>query len=90
VEREQLIRHAWLPPAEAFGLIALFMVGAALGGLLVAAALTGGPRLGWLPNQLLWAALVAGGLCAARWPIIGSIAPRSGSRPAVPWRLARS
>jgi uncharacterized membrane protein YoaK (UPF0700 family) len=31
----------------------------------VAAALTGGPRLGWLPNLLLWAALVAGSLCGA-------------------------
>jgi uncharacterized membrane protein YoaK (UPF0700 family) len=128
----------WLPAAEALGLIALFVVGAALGslivlgrnaycqcwlllaegGLLVAsalcyafglpntavaaivlamglenavfqidggaglgltyvtgalvkvgqqivAALTGGPRFGWLPNLLLWAALVAGSLCGA-------------------------
>jgi uncharacterized membrane protein YoaK (UPF0700 family) len=31
----------------------------------VAAALTGGPRFGWLPNLLLWAALVAGSLCGA-------------------------
>jgi uncharacterized membrane protein YoaK (UPF0700 family) len=31
----------------------------------IAAALTGGPRLGWLPNLLLWAALVAGSLCGA-------------------------
>jgi uncharacterized membrane protein YoaK (UPF0700 family) len=29
-------------------------------GQLLAAALTGGPRLAWLPNLLLWAALVAG------------------------------
>jgi uncharacterized membrane protein YoaK (UPF0700 family) len=128
----------WLPAAEAFGLIALFVVGAALGSLIVlgrnaycqcwlllaeggllvasalcyafgwtntavaaivlamglenavfqidggaglgltyvtgalvkvgqqiAAALTGGPRFGWLPNLLLWAALVAGSLCGA-------------------------
>jgi uncharacterized membrane protein YoaK (UPF0700 family) len=128
----------WLPAAEAFGLIALFVAGAALGSLIVlgrnaycqcwlllaeggllvasalcyafgwtntavaaivlamglenavfqidggaglgltyvtgalvkagqqvAAALTGGPRLGWLPNLLLWAALVAGSLCGA-------------------------
>ncbi len=31
----------------------------------IAAALTGGPRFGWLPNLLLWAALVAGSLCGA-------------------------
>jgi len=128
----------WLPAAEALGLIALFVAGAALGSLIVlgrnaycqcwlllaeggllvasalcyafgltntavaaivlamglenavfqidggaglgltyvtgalvkvgqqvAAALTGGPRLGWLPNLLLWAALVAGSLCGA-------------------------
>ena len=30
-----------------------------------AAALTGGPRWGWLPNLLLWAALVMGVLCGA-------------------------
>jgi uncharacterized membrane protein YoaK (UPF0700 family) len=34
-------------------------------GQLVAAALTGGARWGWLPNLLLWAALVAGGVCGA-------------------------
>jgi uncharacterized membrane protein YoaK (UPF0700 family) len=128
----------WLPAAEALGLIALFVIGAALGSLIVlgrspfrqcwlllaeagllaasalchavglantavagivlamglenavfqihggaglgltyvtgalvkagqqiAAALTGGPRFGWLPNLLLWAALVAGSLCGA-------------------------
>jgi uncharacterized membrane protein YoaK (UPF0700 family) len=39
-------------------------------GQLMAAALTGGARFGWLPNLLLWAALVAGGVCGAltyRW-----------------------
>jgi uncharacterized membrane protein YoaK (UPF0700 family) len=34
-------------------------------GQLLAAALTGGPRFGWLPNLLLWAALVAGSTCGA-------------------------
>jgi uncharacterized membrane protein YoaK (UPF0700 family) len=34
-------------------------------GQLLAAALTGGPRFGWLPNLLLWAALVAGSACGA-------------------------
>jgi uncharacterized membrane protein YoaK (UPF0700 family) len=34
-------------------------------GQLIAAALTGGARWGWMPNLLLWAALVAGSLCGA-------------------------
>jgi len=34
-------------------------------GQLVAAAMTGGPRWGWLPNLLLWAALVAGAAAGA-------------------------
>jgi uncharacterized membrane protein YoaK (UPF0700 family) len=34
-------------------------------GQLVAAALTGGPRRAWLPNLLLWAALVTGAVCGA-------------------------
>jgi len=34
-------------------------------GQLLAAALSGGARLGWVPNLLLWAALVAGGVCGA-------------------------
>jgi uncharacterized membrane protein YoaK (UPF0700 family) len=34
-------------------------------GQLLATALTGGPRWGWLPNLLLWAALVAGAACGA-------------------------
>src|ERR1700736_1843619 len=32
-------------------------------GQLAAMALTGGPRWGWVPNLLLWAALVAGSFC---------------------------
>ncbi len=34
-------------------------------GQLLAAALTGGERWAWLPNLLLWAALVAGAVCGA-------------------------
>jgi uncharacterized membrane protein YoaK (UPF0700 family) len=34
-------------------------------GQLIAAALSGGARWGWVPNLLLWAALVAGSLCGA-------------------------
>jgi uncharacterized membrane protein YoaK (UPF0700 family) len=34
-------------------------------GQLLADALRGGPRFGWLPNLLLWAALVAGSSCGA-------------------------
>jgi uncharacterized membrane protein YoaK (UPF0700 family) len=34
-------------------------------GQLIAAALTGGARWGWMPNLLLWAALVTGSLCGA-------------------------
>jgi uncharacterized membrane protein YoaK (UPF0700 family) len=34
-------------------------------GQLIAAALSGGARWGWLPNLLLWAALVTGSLCGA-------------------------
>ncbi len=34
-------------------------------GQLLAAAMTGGPRWGWLPNLLLWAALVAGAVAGA-------------------------
>jgi uncharacterized membrane protein YoaK (UPF0700 family) len=34
-------------------------------GQLLATALTGGPRWGWAPNLLLWAALVAGAACGA-------------------------
>jgi uncharacterized membrane protein YoaK (UPF0700 family) len=34
-------------------------------GQLIAEALTGGPRWGWAPNLLLWAALVTGSVCGA-------------------------
>jgi uncharacterized membrane protein YoaK (UPF0700 family) len=34
-------------------------------GQLLAAAMTGGPRWGWLPNLLLWVALVAGAVFGA-------------------------
>jgi uncharacterized membrane protein YoaK (UPF0700 family) len=34
-------------------------------GQLIAAALSGGARWGWIPNLLLWAALVTGSLCGA-------------------------
>jgi uncharacterized membrane protein YoaK (UPF0700 family) len=34
-------------------------------GQLIAAALSGGARWGWMPNLLLWAALVTGSLCGA-------------------------
>jgi uncharacterized membrane protein YoaK (UPF0700 family) len=34
-------------------------------GQLLAEALTGGPRWGWAPNLLLWAALVTGSVCGA-------------------------
>jgi uncharacterized membrane protein YoaK (UPF0700 family) len=45
-------------------------------GELAAAALTGGPRWAWLPNLLLWAALVAGVVCGAwayRWINLAAI-----------------
>src|SRR5580693_3391986 len=34
-------------------------------GQYLAVAVTGGDRLGWVPNFLLWAALAAGGVCGA-------------------------
>jgi uncharacterized membrane protein YoaK (UPF0700 family) len=42
----------------------------------LAAALTGGARWAWLPNLLLWAALVAGSVCGAlayHWINLGAI-----------------
>ena len=45
-------------------------------GQLLAAALTGGPRWAWLPNLLLWAALVIGVVCGAvayRWINLAAI-----------------
>jgi uncharacterized membrane protein YoaK (UPF0700 family) len=53
------------------GLGLTYMTGALVKvGQLAAAALTGGRRWAWLPNLLLWAALVAGAVCGAgayRW-----------------------
>jgi len=45
-------------------------------GQLIAAALSGGAWFGWLPNLLLWAALVAGSLLGAlayRWINLAAI-----------------
>ena len=45
-------------------------------GQLAAAALTGGRRWAWLPNLMLWAALVAGAVCGAyayRWINLSAI-----------------
>ena len=45
-------------------------------GQLLADALMGGPRFGFLPNLLLWAALVFGSLCGAlvyHWMNLGAI-----------------
>lgn len=45
-------------------------------GQLLAAAVTGGPRWGWVPNVLLWAALVAGaagGALAYHWINLAAI-----------------
>lgn len=45
-------------------------------GQLIAAALAGGARWGWLPNLLLWAGLVAGAVCGAlayRWINLAAI-----------------
>jgi uncharacterized membrane protein YoaK (UPF0700 family) len=59
------------------GLGLTYMTGALVKvGQLAAAALTGGPRWGWLPNLLLWAALVAGAVCGAgayRWINLAAI-----------------
>jgi uncharacterized membrane protein YoaK (UPF0700 family) len=45
-------------------------------GQLIATAVTGGDRFGWVPNLMLWAALVAGSLCGAlgyHWINLGAI-----------------
>jgi uncharacterized membrane protein YoaK (UPF0700 family) len=45
-------------------------------GQLIATAVTGGDRFGWVPNLLLWAALVLGGVCGAlayHWINLGAI-----------------
>src|SRR5258708_8293295 len=48
------------------GLGLTYVTGALIkAGQQIAAALTGGPRFGWLPNLLLWAALLPGPLSAA-------------------------
>jgi len=48
------------------GLGLTYMTGALVKvGQLAAAALTGGRRWGWLPNLMLWAALVIGAICGA-------------------------
>ena len=48
------------------GLGVTYMTGALVKvGQLAAAALTGGRRWGWLPNLMLWAALVIGAICGA-------------------------
>jgi uncharacterized membrane protein YoaK (UPF0700 family) len=48
------------------GLGLTYVTGALVkGGQLIAAALSGGDRWGWMPNLLLWAALVAGSVCGA-------------------------
>jgi uncharacterized membrane protein YoaK (UPF0700 family) len=59
------------------GLGLTYMTGALVKvGQLAAAALTGGKRWAWLPNLLLWAAMVAGaicGACAYRWINLAAI-----------------
>jgi uncharacterized membrane protein YoaK (UPF0700 family) len=59
------------------GLGLTYMTGALVKvGQLAAAALTGGRRWAWLPNLLLWAALVAGVVCGAwayRWINLAAI-----------------
>jgi uncharacterized membrane protein YoaK (UPF0700 family) len=45
-------------------------------GQLMAAALTGGKRFAWVPNLMLWAALVGGSVCGAlayQWLSLGAI-----------------
>jgi uncharacterized membrane protein YoaK (UPF0700 family) len=45
-------------------------------GQFIATAVTGGDRFGWVPNLLLWAALVLGGVCGAlayHWINLGAI-----------------
>jgi uncharacterized membrane protein YoaK (UPF0700 family) len=59
------------------GLGLTYMTGALVKvGQLAAAALTGGRRWAWLPNLLLWAAMVAGAVCGAysyRWINLSAI-----------------
>jgi uncharacterized membrane protein YoaK (UPF0700 family) len=62
---------------EGGGLGLTYVTGALVkAGQLIAAALTGGARLAWLPNVLLWAALVLGavlGAAAYRWINLAAI-----------------
>ena len=62
---------------EGGGLGLTYITGALVkAGQLIAAALTGGARLAWLPNVLLWAALVVGavlGAAAYRWINLAAI-----------------
>jgi len=58
-------------------------------GQLAAAAIVGGPRWAWLPNLLLWAALVVGSVGGALVSA-GSIFPRSGLQPVSRWRSPAS
>jgi len=60
-------------------------------GQLMAVALAGGSRWGWLPNLLLWAALVVGALCGAlayRWINLAAIWFAAGSAFALSASLA--
>ena len=59
-EDQGSLRMAVFPHAEPYPSGALVKAGQ-----LIAAALTGGPRLGFVPNLLMWAALVAGALLGA-------------------------
>jgi uncharacterized membrane protein YoaK (UPF0700 family) len=62
---------------EGAGLGVTYITGALVKvGQLAAASLIGGARWTWLPNLLLWAALVAGGVCgvfAYRWIDLAAI-----------------
>ena len=62
---------------EGGGLGLTYITGALVkAGQLIAAALTGGARLAWLPNVLLWAALVVGAVLGAlgyRWINLAAI-----------------
>jgi len=67
--RSPLIHHYWLRTLGiegGSGLGVTYVTGALVkAGQLIAAALTGGARWGWLPNVLMWAALVAGAAAGA-------------------------
>jgi uncharacterized membrane protein YoaK (UPF0700 family) len=54
-------------------------------GQYLAVAVAGGDRLSWVPNFLLWAALVAGGVCGAAAYHWINLSPRSGLPPAPRW-----